>query len=136
VASVSPEECWRGISPEKARAAARLVNRWGSPSRPRIYPGEDLAHAGHRQQDLIGVGVAVQIEDPLVDAGDLPRELQREASFDGDVSGQGLVVKASGSPQRQGGLGRGDDRVGSSLAPCLAGLALQSSGQAVPGRCA
>ena len=33
--------------------------------------GEDLAHPGHRQQDVVGVGVAVVVEDPLVEAGDL-----------------------------------------------------------------
>ena len=33
--------------------------------------GEDLAHPGHRQQDVVGVGFAVVVEDPLVEAGDL-----------------------------------------------------------------
>jgi hypothetical protein len=49
--------------------------------------GEDLAHPGHRQQDVVGVGVAVVVEDPLVKAGDLARELQGEAGFGGDVGG-------------------------------------------------
>jgi hypothetical protein len=44
----------------------------------------------------------------------------------------GLVVQSRGSPQRQGGLGRRDDRVGSPLAPGLAGLALEPAGQPGP----
>jgi hypothetical protein len=74
---------------------------------------EDLPHTWHRQHDVVGVGVAVAVEDPLIEAGDLPRELQGEAGLGGDVSGQGLIVQSSGSPQRQGGLGGRDDRVGS-----------------------
>ena len=33
--------------------------------------GEDLAHPRHRQQELLGVGVAVVVEDSLIQAGDL-----------------------------------------------------------------
>jgi hypothetical protein len=60
--------------------------------------GKDLAHTRHRQQDVVGIGVAVVVEDPLIKAGDLARELQREAGFGGDVGGQGLVVQSGGSP--------------------------------------
>jgi hypothetical protein len=94
--------------------------------------GKDLPHTRHRQQDVVGVGVAVVVEDPLIKAGDLTRELQGEAGLGGDVGGQSLIVQAGGSPQRQGGLGGGDDRVGSPLAPGLAGLALEPAGQPGP----
>ena len=33
--------------------------------------GEDLADTGDGKQDVVGVGVAVVVEDPLIEAGDL-----------------------------------------------------------------
>jgi hypothetical protein len=37
---------------------------------------------------VVGVGVAVVVEDPLIEAGDLACELEGEAGFGGDVGGQ------------------------------------------------
>jgi hypothetical protein len=43
----------------------------GVPESAADLGGEDLADTGDRQQDVVGVGVAVEVEDPLIEASDL-----------------------------------------------------------------
>jgi hypothetical protein len=119
------------MSPEKDRAAARLVNRRG----PRVGRGSDWRGSCRHRGPTAGCGRGRR------------RRSGRRSAHRGGRSGvrargrgwlrwrcrrPGLVVQSRGSPQRQGGLGRRDDRVGSPLAPGLAGLALEPAGQPGP----
>jgi hypothetical protein len=59
-----------GMSPEKDRAAARLVNRWGRRAGRGSGRRGACRHRG-RKAGCGRVGVAVVVEDPLIEAGDL-----------------------------------------------------------------
>ncbi len=50
--------------------------------------GEDLTHAGDRHDDLIRIGLEIQVTDAAIQQGDLFGDLQGNRRLAGDVSSQ------------------------------------------------
>ena len=127
-----PEASRIGTRPVKARAPAREVNRFGSPSRPRIAAAVIVATPGAEVRMPARVGVLEQHCGAFVEVFDLLGQLQRQPGLDRDVLGQVGVVQLAAGPQLEGLLGCGEQCVGVWLAPGAAGVPVAEPGQPGP----